>query len=438
MRLRRLGSGVLLIAASTVFALLLGEFAVRLFSPQFLRPMFREQVDGAIHTRAGIKARMYSPGEFDTRVTTSEQRFRSDRIYTEVPPEGTLRIAVLGDSYVFGTGAEDEESYPAHLESLLAHVSFPRVEVLNAGIHGSGIGDHAIWYDRWVSRFRPGLVVLTVFGGNDIQDEIDQPRFKPGSDGTMVPLSDEELVARRGFLDRVQRVVARIPGYHYLTQHSHLLYALRSMVSSRQTRMEQDVSGRYAEETAAIERIAGELRWLHARVRQDDARLAVVFIPSLEAVLENEGRFHSLKVEQEFAERLSQEAGSADIPFLDLTPILTGRQEQHPASFYFQRDPHMRPEGYRLVARAVRDHLQSAGLLTPGSLPRERRGAPGNPGKRSMRNTRLPSRIPSGARIPGRGRSWLLADTPRRPERGRDLALAELPAPPWFLRPFGP
>jgi len=34
------------------------------------------------------------------------------------------------------------------------------LEVLNAGIPNSGIGDQAIWYDRWVSDFHPELVIL--------------------------------------------------------------------------------------------------------------------------------------------------------------------------------------------------------------------------------------------------------------------------------------
>lgn len=368
-RLLRVTQSLLLLGASTVVMLLLAEAAVRIFMPQFLRPVFRERVEGALYTRADLHARVYSPGEFDTRANTTIQRFRDTRSYLPTPPPRTYRIAVIGDSYVFGTGAEDAETYPRQLESLLADVAGDRkIEVLNAGIHGSGTGDQALWYDRWVSSFRPNLVILTVFGGNDVCDELDS-KFELTPDGSAVPLDPARLKKQAGLLGVVQSTVFKIPGYHFLTQHSHLLYALRAMVTAGVSTLECDGredstagSGQVAVEPT-VEKLVAVMRWLQQRVAVTQARLVVVYIPSREALLDPARNSSDAIAERALYLRLFGDAPPVGIPILDLTPKFSAEMRANPGRLYFQRDPHMRPEGYRRVAEEVARYLTVGGYL---------------------------------------------------------------------------
>lgn len=77
-------------------------------------------------------------------------------------PEGTLRIAVLGASTVFGAYAPDNGgTFPALLEQRLRQRAPQRpVEVINAGMVGFGLRDQAVLFDKIVSRFAPDLTVV--------------------------------------------------------------------------------------------------------------------------------------------------------------------------------------------------------------------------------------------------------------------------------------
>ena len=366
-QMRRTLSRLGLVAGSTLVTLLLAEAAVRLVKPQFLRPVFRERIGGVVYTRPNLDARIYSPGEFDTRATTTAQRFRGHRLFSFFPPPDTLRIAVIGDSYVFGTGAGDGETYPAFLESFLRKRAARPIEVINAGIHGSGTADQALWYERWVSHFHPGLVILDVYGGNDVQDEIDDGKFRLREDGTVV-LDSARLGSTGGILGELQPFVTSLPGYEYLTQHSHLLYLIRSAISAMATRVETDTALRHAAEREAIERIAAEIHWLKEHVEEDGGRLVLVFTPSREALTEAEHPPPAVEAELALEERLARQAAEEGIPFLDLTAYLQSRSQGNPDVLYYHRDPHMRPEGYRVEAEAVAQFLLRQRLI-PGSPP---------------------------------------------------------------------
>lgn len=358
---RDLALSYLLLSASLAVALLIGEVAVRTFRPQFLRPVFRERVDGAFYLRAHLRVRVYSPGEFDTQANTTPQRLRARAPYTPIPSPGTYRIAVIGDSFVFGTGALDHETYPAVLESALAGAQRQHsVEVLNAGIPNSGVGDQALWYDRWVSGFHPDLVILTVYGGNDVADEVHDSKFTLAADGSAVPLDLRALEARGGLEARLQSIVLKIPGYNFLTQHSHLLYALRSSASAAFMKGDTETLGR-AERAWAIANIAAEVRWLKRKVEATGAKLVVVYIPARDAILERGNHSSDVIAQPDLDERLSQETSLERIPFLDLTPTIAAKMRAEPNSVYFERDDHMRPEGYRLVGEEVARFLAGSG-----------------------------------------------------------------------------
>ena len=63
---------------------------------------------------------------------------------------GHSTIVLTSDTY--GHLLDGRRSEMAReLEAVLGGRARGRVEVLNAGIHGSGTSDQVIWFDRWVS-----------------------------------------------------------------------------------------------------------------------------------------------------------------------------------------------------------------------------------------------------------------------------------------------
>jgi lysophospholipase L1-like esterase len=84
---------------------------------------------------------------------------------------GTVRVAVIGDSFVYGLGVGAEDSIPAQLEEILGSRSAVPVEVLNFGIPGAQLDDLIPQLSVFVARWSPDLVVFVLFG-NDLDESL--------------------------------------------------------------------------------------------------------------------------------------------------------------------------------------------------------------------------------------------------------------------------
>jgi len=69
------------------------------------------------------------PMSFDTRFTTNSRGLR-DKEYSIVKPPNVIRIVVLGDSFTWGFGVNDNAIYTEILESM-----YENVEVINLGVY---------------------------------------------------------------------------------------------------------------------------------------------------------------------------------------------------------------------------------------------------------------------------------------------------------------
>ncbi len=83
-------------------------------------------------------------------------------------PDG-MRIAVVGDSCVWGSGLEYEDTLSQTLERWLV-ARFPphRFEALNLGVPGNNLAAHVALLEGGVRRFSPQVAVLFITVGNDL------------------------------------------------------------------------------------------------------------------------------------------------------------------------------------------------------------------------------------------------------------------------------
>jgi hypothetical protein len=76
-------------------------------------------------------------------------------------PADTYRVLLLGDSFAFGFGVEDDETFAAVLARTLPPPSgFARVEVLNAGVAGWSADQYYLFLETQGFGWRPDLVLL--------------------------------------------------------------------------------------------------------------------------------------------------------------------------------------------------------------------------------------------------------------------------------------
>ena len=367
----------MLVMLSITLALFFGEWLVRTFAPQQLSVPLGATVDGIISQRPNIHGRYAVPGLFDTTVTINSQRLRSETEYGFEPPDGVTRIAILGDSFTFGIGANDAETYPAQLERMLRESV--RVQVINAGVGGTGTGEQARRFDLLVKQFHPHIVVLTAIS-NDVDDDLDRGLFILDSSGEVHPRPLEELAAADRRARTTRDIVGRLPGYSLLSQHSHLLNLTRDVINATVVgarRAEASQVAAVAQNPNLEERyrsyglplMAGEVLWLKKKVQQSGAQLVVVFIPQREAVYPSAASWAKdvRWKTRAIAELLQRVCSENHIPFKDLTPRLRDLSRKAPQPLYYEdRDTHPAPTGYRAIAEEVADLLLARGSLQNG------------------------------------------------------------------------
>lgn len=147
-------------------------------------------------------------------------------------PEGVARVLVVGDSFAFGYGVEDEESFPRRLEARW-RVEGRAVEVLNAGVPGYSADHHLVYLRERGFALAPDLLLVALCE-NDVAD-LGWSRHELGPDRLPVRVhSLRRLVDENGRLryvneDRLPLPERWLPAdlAAWLADHSHLYNWLR-------------------------------------------------------------------------------------------------------------------------------------------------------------------------------------------------------------------
>lgn len=156
--------------------------------------------DPRFHQRDALLGKALRPGfrgtqsrEGYARVKINSAGFRDiERPLTK--PEGLYRIAVLGDSYVEAMHVPLDATFGQRLERMLNSqppIGGPAAyEVLNFGVSGYGTAQELILFRIRVAAYKPDLVILAFYPGNDIVDnhpklarDPKRPYLVPGAGG---------------------------------------------------------------------------------------------------------------------------------------------------------------------------------------------------------------------------------------------------------------
>lgn len=95
----------------------------------------------------------------------------------KVKPSETYRILFLGDSFTFGEGVGEDETFCSRIETSLNAFTRgrPRIEVMNAGVSGYNTRDEVAYLERRWLEFGPDLVIVVFY----LNDAYDDARFAP-------------------------------------------------------------------------------------------------------------------------------------------------------------------------------------------------------------------------------------------------------------------
>lgn len=112
---------------------------------------------GAKKDEGGVDIHEFGP----RAVRINKDGQREDHEYALPKPQGTFRIAVVGDSVTFGWGVEAESSYPKILEAALRDMDAEeKFEVINFAVPGYNGKQKLITLKEKVVKYDPDLVLV--------------------------------------------------------------------------------------------------------------------------------------------------------------------------------------------------------------------------------------------------------------------------------------
>jgi lysophospholipase L1-like esterase len=320
-----------LLCAGCLVGLLLAEMAVRVFIEQPILPRFvRDAGFGVRDNMPGVRCRHVFPGDYDVRITTNQDGLRGARDYPRHKPSGVARVAVVGDSFVFGFGVNDGEVVSAALENLLNGSAAARDwEVLNFGVSGFGQSEELVLYQKKITSYSPDWVVL-FYCDNDIGNNAVSGLFARQRDGSVQRAAAEFLPGVR----MRERLYAWAP-LRWLFLHSQLWNYVRNQLSARvQGRLLKEQGLRAYDDATpeAVELTRALFAEFVRQVRAGGARAVVFVIPTSEI----KSNFPMTRAEVE-------RSGAV---------LIDGREFLGPQD-YHRRDGHWNAAGHRKAAEEL-------------------------------------------------------------------------------------
>ncbi len=305
-------------------------------------------------------------------------------------PADTLRLLVLGDSFVEAMQVDEPLTAHQQLENRLRERAVaPNVELVSAGVAGWGTGQQLQYYRHEGRAYQPDGVLLLFFIGNDVQDNLPghvltidgfnrfAPYFPVCADGTLDPQAWAYVPGfeaawgacpswRRTMLNWVDGV----------RRQSALVAQLEPLVLRRQPirRLGREFDLPYTalylpteSETVRYgwQVTEGLIRQLATEVTADGARFGVIFFGPSEIVrlsLLSEGQQAQWYRENPALReaqvdypnrRLADFLTAQQIPHLDLQPHFRDHLRQTGTAVYFPLDRHWTVTGNRLVAETI-------------------------------------------------------------------------------------
>lgn len=122
---------------------------------QFFAYRPNSQFASVYDPRGDARGYLGPSGRVDYRINGLRMRRHADSDATASRPT----VLCLGDSFTFGEGVREGDTYPAQLEKML-NKGADRVNVFNGGVQGYGTRQALFFFERYGREIKPDVVIL--------------------------------------------------------------------------------------------------------------------------------------------------------------------------------------------------------------------------------------------------------------------------------------
>lgn len=309
------------------------------------------------------EAGTYSRPEFTYPVSNNSLGMREAEIGDKQP--GDKRVAVLGDSFVWGVGAADGQRFTEIVEKL-----DPSYDVLNFGVSGYGTVQQSLQLGQALA-LKPDAVVVALCLGNDLLDNVmpfrygyHKPTAEIGPDGDPV-ISGHPLYESQSFGESLVGAFARIRIVGLIQQWQRRRAERAWMADNgRESRFTLTDAQMYVPDAAltederaqraeAFEVAIGLLADMDRRVTEalGPDRFVVLFVPTKFEV----GTAEQILPDAEpnrVADTIAAGLAAASVPFVDGRQVIT-------AGDFWRNDGHWTPAGHEKIGTLLARDLDS-------------------------------------------------------------------------------
>jgi len=317
---------------------LLIEGLVRIFFDEPVAPRF--VIDSGYGVRANqpnVTTRHYVPGEYSVRISTNSAGMRSIREYPITKAPGVRRVLMLGDSFIFGHGVEDDQVVSAVLEDLKGTDSDDEngFEVINLSVSGFGQAELLVTYRHLGREYHPDTVVLFYFD-NDMGNNTVSDLFELNGEGGVSRTGKAYLPAVR-----TRELLYSIPPIRWLFTDSEAWNLVRnrlSFVVQRSKLKKRGLKGFSDTNSNAAALTEALIAQFVMDIRSDGSEPIIVIIPN------KNGMDTNFPLDAETVEEMG--AGLVD-----------GRQFLGKDDYY-SRDSHWRASGHEKTAQKLAEIIR--------------------------------------------------------------------------------
>lgn len=342
---------------SVAFAL--AEIAVRTIRPQEISPQrftFNPQLgETPVPNQKGWRS---FPGVYEFTYSNNSLGFRGSREYGPKKP-GEFRLLLLGDSFTYGLGVNDDQTFAYHLEQYLRAHNLP-AEVINAGLPGKGTDAELKLFQTVGVKLHPDLTAICFFS-NDFQDNARAEYYTILPDGGLrvKPLDWK----RRG----LKNFLFNFPGYNWLISWSHAANLVKqaavnylvarqagpgnSAPSSSDLVVSYSYAGQRFSDGANEKITAIYVAHLMEAARQAGSQMAFFYIP-LDTEVENYRHTMRISPDEEVIKKIIEARGGT---LFSLTPVLAARPESIHELFF--AEGHFTPPAHEQAGNSMGNYL---------------------------------------------------------------------------------
>lgn len=290
-----------------------------------------------------------SPHFAAATIHTNSSGFRGTREYALKKTVKTIRIAALGDSFVFGFGVQDQEAFPALIES-----RDPNREVLNIGIPGYAIDQIYLSYREIAKAYHPDIVLVGIYPQDfrrclffSANTEVMKPYFSLETNGKLllhhVPGPPSSTEAQNQITPLIRQTFSQ----KILNQSAFYRWVKTSLIKLAKNLelIDPESTNEWLIGRAILHQLIRE-------IRQNGSTPILVLIPSVDWI-QNTREIPLEKSILRFARR-------EKIGLINLKPdFAKAVAKDGLESYYIKDDWHWSPQGHALAADLIDQYLSS-------------------------------------------------------------------------------